>query len=73
MEALKKQWSFHDDSIIVRFADFLAENGKRMDDPDAEDMFEVFLEEQGDDSYVYWESHWNTPAGVNGGTNGSST
>lgn len=73
MEAAKRDWSFHDDAIIMRFVDFLSDNGKYIDDPDADEMFEVFLAAQGDDSYVYWESYWNAPTGVTGGTHGSST
>lgn len=57
----RKVWSYYDDALILRFLDFLKDNGKNEDSPDAEEMFDKFLSEQGDDTYVYWESFWESP------------
>ena len=69
----EKRWSFYDDAVVVRFIDFLKDNSKTLDSPDADEMFDKFIEEQGDDSYTYWESYWDSPVGANGGTDASST
>lgn len=68
-----KQWSLYDDAVVLRFIDFLKDNGKTLDSPDADEMFDQFIEEQGDDSYTYWTSFWDVPVGAHGGTDASST
>ena len=79
MEDTKKKWSFYDDAIMSRFLDFLKEKGKDIESPEAEELFGEFLSSAGDDSYVYWESYWQSTADdwvnwVNhGGENASST
>lgn len=69
----EKRWSFYDDAVVARFVDFLRDNGKTLESAEVDQMFDRFIEEQGDDSYVYWESYWDSPLGADGGQNGSST
>lgn len=69
----EKQWSFYDDAVVLRFIDFLSESGKTLESPEAEEMFDTFIESQGDDSYTYWASYWDAPVGAHGGTDASST
>lgn len=64
--AQRKVWSFHDDAIIARFIDFLAEHGKTIESDEADGLFDQFLAKQGDDSYAYWESHWDSPTNIGG-------